>query len=70
MTSLRKQLRKAGYDLIDGPVRNHKPLQLWLKPLFKQAELYYSDLNHAFDSPVTLVEEFDPALTVDSTKKR
>lgn len=66
---LTKYLREAGYDLIEGPVRNHKPLQLWLKQVFNEAELYYSDVNHAFNSPVQLTEVVDPALSVDTTKK-
>jgi hypothetical protein len=28
-TSLQHHLREAGYDLIDGPIRNHKLLQRW-----------------------------------------
>jgi hypothetical protein len=66
---LTKYLREAGYDLIEGPVRNHKPLQLWLKQVFNEAELYYSNVNHAFTSPVQLTEEVDPALSVDISKK-
>lgn len=65
---LTKYLRDAGYDLIEGPVRNHKPLQLWLKQAFNSAELYYSDINHAFISEVQLSITDDPALSVDTTK--
>jgi len=49
-TSLQQHLREAGYDLIDGPIRNHKPLQLWLKDGFSQPELYYANILHAFNS--------------------
>jgi len=65
---LTKYLRNAGYDPIEGPVRNHKPLQLWLKQPFNEAELYYIDINHAFFSPVQLSILEDPALSVDMTK--
>ncbi len=65
---LSKYLRDAGYDLIEGPVRNQKPLQLWLKQAFNEAELYYQDVNHAFESPVELTITEDPALSIDSTK--
>jgi hypothetical protein len=65
---LTKYLRDAGYDLIEGPVRNHKPLQLWLKQAFNAAELYYTDINHAFTSSVQLTILEDPALSVDTTK--
>lgn len=65
---LTKYLRDAGYDLIQGPVRNHKPLQLWLKQVFNEVELYYTEINHAFASSVQLTITEDPALNVDTTK--
>lgn len=65
---LTKYLRDAGYDLIEGPLRNHKPLQLWLKQAFNKAELYYTEINHAFTSSVQLTITEDPALSVDTTK--
>lgn len=65
---LTKFLRDAGYDLIGGPVRNHKPLQLWLKTTFDEAQLYYSEISHAFNSSVQLTINDDPALSVDTTK--
>lgn len=67
--SLKKYLREQGYDLIDGPVRNHKPLQLWLKKIFDEIELYYSNIDHAFISSVQLNEVTNDALSVNSTKK-
>lgn len=68
-TSLQAHLQNAGYDLIDGPIRNHKPLQLWLKDGFNQAELYYESIQHAFASPVKLKTSKDPALAVDDKYK-
>lgn len=65
---LTKYLREAGYDMIGGPVRNHKPLQLWLKQAFNEADLYYSDINHAFSSSVSLTIVEDPALSISTTK--
>jgi len=65
---LTKFLRDAGYDLIGGPVRNHKPLQLWLKTTFDEAQLYYTEINHAFNSSVQLTINDDPTLSVDTTK--
>jgi len=62
-------LRDQGYDLIEGPVRNHKPLQLWLKQIFNETELYYSNVDQAFKSNITLDEIENPALNVDSSKK-
>ncbi|MDF0720392.1 hypothetical protein P0M11_10330 [Kaistella sp. PBT33-4] len=66
---LTKFLHDQGYDLIDGPVRNHKPLQLWLKRNFKPAELYYANVSYAFKSGIALEEIENPALNVDSSKK-
>ncbi len=67
--SLVKYLRDQGYDLIDGPVRNQKPLQLWVKKVFDEVELYYSSIDHAFISSVPLNEVTNDALSVSSTKK-
>lgn len=67
--SLKKYLREQGYDLIDGPVRNHKPLQLWVKRVFDEIELYYESIGHAFISSVQLNEVTNNALSVNSTKK-
>ena len=64
-STLQKHLSAAGYDLIDGPVRNHKPLQLWLKQSFNPAELYYENVLHAFKADVKLRLEKDPGLTLD-----
>lgn len=65
---LTNYLRNAGYDLIEGPVRNHKPLQLWLKKVYNEAELYSADINNTFSSSVELPITEDPALSVDTTK--
>lgn len=66
---LTKFLRDQGYDLIEGPVRNHKPLQLWLKQIFNETELYYASVDQAFKSAITLDEIENPALNFDSSKK-
>jgi hypothetical protein len=66
---LTKFLSDQGYDLIEGPIRNHKPLQLWLKQPFNEAELYYAALQHAFVSDVELIEIENPALSVNSKQK-
>lgn len=62
-------LKNEGYDLIEGPVRNHKLLQLWLKQGFNEAEIYYDHISHAFISPVPLQEMENTALNVNSTEK-
>lgn len=62
-------LSGQGYDLIEGPVRNHKPLQLWLKKPFDDAQLYYDNISHAFKSNIVLTEIENASLNVDYTKK-
>jgi len=66
---LTKILSEQGYDLIEGPIRNHKPLQLWLKQPFNEADLYYASIDHAFKSDVILTEIENTALSVNSTQK-
>lgn len=62
-------LRRQGYDLIEGPVRNHKLLQLWLKRSFDEIQPYYAHIGHAFSSPVPLPEEVDASLQVNASHK-
>jgi len=67
--SLKNYLRDQAYDLIDGPVRNHQPFQLWLKKPADEIELYYSHVEQAFTSTATLTEVVNDALNVNSTRK-
>lgn len=67
--SLQKHLKDQGYDLIDGPVRSHKPLQLWKKSPFNEAELYYGNLSHVFSGTDILNEVTADALDVNTSKK-
>ncbi|MCL3780710.1 hypothetical protein EMN47_09970 [Prolixibacteraceae bacterium JC049] len=67
--SLTKYLRKNGYDLIDGPIRNHKLLQLWLKTMFDDVELYFSEIDEAFVSDVKLKKIKNDALNINSDMK-
>ena len=66
---LTNYLGKAGYDLVDSPVRNHKPLQLWLKQGFNRPELYYETIHHAFTCNIELKVGEDKSLAVDNDKK-
>lgn len=67
--SLSKFLKDQGYDLINGPVRSQQPLQLWLKRIFNEAELYYANVQFAFQSEVALREIENPALKVNASQK-
>lgn len=68
--NLKKELRQSGYDFIDSPIRNHKPLQLWLKKPHNSVELYYEHISHAFVSDVILNSFQDDALTVNYGQKQ
>ncbi|MFT6722885.1 MAG: hypothetical protein ACJA1V_000949, partial [Flavobacteriaceae bacterium] len=68
-SNLSKNLRDQGYDLINGPVRNYKILQLWLKKAGNPAELYYDSLAHAFVSDVVIDIQSNSALKVTSRSK-
>lgn len=67
--SLTQYLRDQSYDLIDGPVRTHKNLQLWLKKPGNGVQLYFSNISHAFTSDVALTEVENPALSVNASHK-
>ena len=62
-----KHLSKSGYDLIDGPIRNHQPLQLWLKQGANRPELYFEHLDQVFKHPKNLVVDHDPTMNVEAT---
>ncbi|MCX2743212.1 hypothetical protein OO013_05010 [Mangrovivirga sp. M17] len=68
--NLKNDLRDVGYDLIDSPIRNHKPLQLWLKKTFDVPELYYENVKHAFksDTEIEIIE--DQALRVNYNQQQ
>lgn len=65
--NLTKTLKKSGYDLIEGPIRNQKLLQLWLKKPGNRVSFYHEHIKHAFKSDVTLHISKNPALNVNSS---
>lgn len=67
--SLSTELKREGYDLIDGPIRTHRPLQLWLKRNLSRVELYYDHLDHAFQGNITLNESVNPALDIAASQQ-
>lgn len=67
--NLSNYLRQQGYDMISGPVRNHKLLQLWLKEPLNEIQIYYQHLEHAFKSEVPLTPVANAALSINSSKK-
>ncbi len=68
MENLEKILRDKAYDLIEGPIRNHQPLQLWLKRNIDRVDIYQSHIKHAFSSKVQIKKNETAALSVDSTQ--
>ncbi len=66
---LTSSLRRAGYDLINSPVRNHKLTQLWLKKDFDKIQLLYEKLEHALIHDTKLNVFVNDALSVNSEIK-
>ena len=67
--NLSTYLREQSYDLIDGPIRNHKALQLWIKKPSDNADLYYEHISHAFLSAIPLNEIMSDAMNINFKKK-
>lgn len=60
-------LRDQSYDLIEGPVRNQKPLQLWLKRTLEPVDIYYHDLSKVFIGGKTPNLSEHTSLAINST---
>lgn len=60
-------LCEQGYDLINGPIRSHQIRQIWLKNWNSEPQLYYQDIDHAFNSIVPLSIKKDPTLELNTT---
>lgn len=67
--NLTKILRKAGYDLLDSPIRDKKLLQLWRKTPFNEVQLSHSKIDDAFTSNFQLNVIQSMALNIDSSMK-
>lgn len=65
--NLTNHLRKSGYDIIDGPIRNHQPLQLWLKQGANRPELYFDHISKIFGDAKELIVDEYPTLNVEAT---
>ncbi len=64
-SSLTNVLKNAGYDFIDSPIRNQKPLQLWVKKSFNEVDLYYDHVSLAVKSDTALEVVEGSALSVN-----
>ena len=64
MANLIKLLRGQGFDYIDGPIRNHKVLQVWNKKDFDKITVF-DILDNLFTSPIKLIPYETPALIVN-----
>jgi hypothetical protein len=66
-SDLVKTLRNSGLDLIDGVVREHKPLSIWIKRNTERVS-YRGQLDEIFSSPVPIrMDEFKlPDIDFDS----
>lgn len=66
---LLNHLKKSGYDLLDGPIRNHQPLQLWVKKGANRPELFFEHIKEAFVSKEKLIVYQHPVLNVVSSSQ-
>lgn len=67
--NLTKELRNQSYDLIEGPVRNHRLKQVWIKKGLDEVDIYDQHIDKIFDSNIILNENINSALNVDYSKK-
>jgi hypothetical protein len=65
MKTLTKELKNQGYDLINGPIRNHKLLQLWEHKSFNAVDLYQQSVHYVFQSNVQLNEQESSMLDIN-----
>lgn len=68
--NLTKLLRKNGFDLIDGPNRDHKLLQVWRVKTTDSLHLYAKHIDKVFESSIHLNANPEPSLVlpIDSSK--
>lgn len=64
--SLEKKLRDCNYDLLEGPLRNHRELQLWLDTAADRPDLEKNNIGQSFRSDLSLTSISSPALNVNS----
>lgn len=64
MANLIKLLRGQGFDYIDGPIRDHKVLQVWIKKDFDRIAIF-DMLDNLFKCPIELIPYETPALFVN-----
>lgn len=64
--SLTRVLKNQGYDLISGPDRNHKILQLWRMKGTNAVEFYLDSIMDVFESDVNLQPREGLAFDVQS----
>lgn len=67
--NLMNHLKKSGYDLLDGPIRNHQPLQLWVKKGINRPELYFEHLKDVFLSDQVIRMNQYPVLNVEASRQ-
>ena len=67
--NLIKYLQKSGYDLLDGPIRNHQPLQLWVKKGANRPELFFEHPKDVFESAEELIVYQHPVLNVEASRQ-
>ena len=66
--SLRENLQKQNYDLIQGPVRNQDLLQVWIKRDFDQINFYRKSIVKIFNKEFDEEPFVNNALSVVSSE--
>lgn len=67
---LEEVLRRQGFDFINGPIRNQKLAQLWLKKDDSRITLFSDHITHTFKSSYNLQSVTSDALYVNFTEKQ
>ncbi len=68
--NLERELRKSNFDLIESPIRYHKPLQLWLKKPNNRIEFLHENVTDALSSNIELKVKENKALSVNYDQKQ
>lgn len=66
---LTKILKDQGYDLIDGPSRNHEICQLWIDDPWDRLQIFYDHLDYAFKSSISFNPQPKPSLDLVYSSK-
>jgi len=69
--NLTQLLKKQGYDYIDGPVKDFKLFQLWMKKPTQAIELYFDDIHDLLksDNSIKVIESISQSVNSNLKKQ-